>query len=224
MPAAEFHDLGPIHIPAAASYRTRRPRWLYALRHPKGDRGKWGRRVVDAPSHLVSQRNMFDYSTACHARRRLPALVLTGHGSAMCGATLCVPIREQILWHPHDFCRGAGVALLESLCPYPRGLLQEEHTMKVPSGASRSFIRVLVADTNQTQSQLPSSALRRQPPLFPDAMIEQMRAYVPAMEEQTISGTTHYTIVMGNLGATRIADLLDDFAHRCQPTQIAAAS
>jgi hypothetical protein len=55
-------------------------------------------------------------------------------------------------------------------------------------------------------------------------MIEQMRAYVPAMEEQTISGTTHYTIVMGNLGATRIADLLDDFAHRCQPTQIAAAS
>ena len=69
MPAAEFHDLGPIHIPAAASYRTRRPRWLYALRHPKGDRGKWGRRVVDAPSHLVSQRNMFDYSTACHARR-----------------------------------------------------------------------------------------------------------------------------------------------------------
>ena len=37
--------------------------------------------------------------------------------------------------------------------------------MKVPSGASRGSIRVLVADTNQTQSQLLSSALRRQPSL-----------------------------------------------------------
>jgi DNA-binding NarL/FixJ family response regulator len=37
--------------------------------------------------------------------------------------------------------------------------------MKVPSGASREHIRVLVADSNQTQSQLLSSALRRQPGL-----------------------------------------------------------
>ena len=37
--------------------------------------------------------------------------------------------------------------------------------MKDPSGASRYLIRVLVADSNQTQSQLLSSALRRQPGL-----------------------------------------------------------
>jgi DNA-binding NarL/FixJ family response regulator len=37
--------------------------------------------------------------------------------------------------------------------------------MKVPSGASRDLVRVLVADSNQTQSQLLSSALRRQPGL-----------------------------------------------------------
>ena len=37
--------------------------------------------------------------------------------------------------------------------------------MKDPSGASRGHIRVLVADSNQTQSQLLSSALRRQPGL-----------------------------------------------------------
>lgn len=37
--------------------------------------------------------------------------------------------------------------------------------MKVPSGASRESIRVLVADSNQTQSHLLSSALRRQPGL-----------------------------------------------------------
>jgi DNA-binding NarL/FixJ family response regulator len=35
--------------------------------------------------------------------------------------------------------------------------------MNSPSGASRDVIRVLVADSNQTQSQLLSSALRRQP-------------------------------------------------------------
>lgn len=37
--------------------------------------------------------------------------------------------------------------------------------MKAPSGAGRDLIRVLVADSNQTQSQLLSSALRRQPGL-----------------------------------------------------------
>lgn len=37
--------------------------------------------------------------------------------------------------------------------------------MKAPSGASRELIRVLIADSNQTQSQLLSSALRRQPGL-----------------------------------------------------------
>lgn len=34
--------------------------------------------------------------------------------------------------------------------------------MKTPSGASRELVRILVADSNQTQSQLLSSALRRQ--------------------------------------------------------------
>jgi hypothetical protein len=37
--------------------------------------------------------------------------------------------------------------------------------MKDPSATSRDLIRVLVADSNQTQSQLLSSALRRQPGL-----------------------------------------------------------
>jgi DNA-binding NarL/FixJ family response regulator len=37
--------------------------------------------------------------------------------------------------------------------------------MNCPSGAGRDVIRVLVADSNQTQSQLLSSALRRQPGL-----------------------------------------------------------
>lgn len=57
-----------------------------------------------------------------------------------------------------------------------------------------------------------------QPPLFPDSMLDQMRTYLPQMEEQTISGTTHYTIALGNRGASRTADLVEEFARRCQPT------
>lgn len=37
--------------------------------------------------------------------------------------------------------------------------------MNCPSGAGREIIRVLLADSNQTQSQLLGSALRRQPRL-----------------------------------------------------------
>jgi len=33
---------------------------------------------------------------------------------------------------------------------------------------------------------------------------------------ETIPDTTHYTIVMGNRGATRVADLLDQFSSRCR--------
>ncbi len=63
-----------------------------------------------------------------------------------------------------------------------------------------------------------------QPPLFPDSMFEQMRTYLPGMEDEMISGTTHYTIVMGNHGATRIADLVEDFARRCEPMYVATGS
>ena len=60
----------------------------------------------------------------------------------------------------------------------------------------------------------PAGFVPGQPPLFPDAMIEQMRTLVPDMEELVIPGTTHYTMVMGNRGASRIADLIDEFASR----------
>ena len=43
----------------------------------------------------------------------------------------------------------------------------------------------------------PAGFVPGQPPLFPDAMIEQMRTLVPDMEELVIPGTTHYTMVMG---------------------------
>jgi len=54
------------------------------------------------------------------------------------------------------------------------------------------------------------------PPLFPDAMIEQMRTFVPAMDDEVIGGATHYSLLMGRTGAARIADLAIDFATRCE--------
>jgi len=57
------------------------------------------------------------------------------------------------------------------------------------------------------------------PPLYPDTMMEQMRACVQAMDEELIPDTTHYTVLMGNRGASRVADLVDDFAGRCEAAQ-----
>ena len=54
------------------------------------------------------------------------------------------------------------------------------------------------------------------PPLFPEVLMVEFRSCVPGMEEETIAGTTHYTMVLGNRGATRIADLLDEFARRIE--------
>jgi len=56
------------------------------------------------------------------------------------------------------------------------------------------------------------------PPLIPDAAVEQMRRIQPVLEEELIPGTTHYTIVLGERGASRVADLIDEFSERCQST------
>ena len=47
-----------------------------------------------------------------------------------------------------------------------------------------------------------------QPPLFSDATIPEFRKYVPQIEDQKFAGTTHYTIVLGERTATRVADLV----------------
>ena len=47
-----------------------------------------------------------------------------------------------------------------------------------------------------------------QPPLYPDSVVPQIRACVPHMKDHKFAGTTHYTVVLGERGATKIADLL----------------
>jgi lipase len=62
------------------------------------------------------------------------------------------------------------------------------------------------------------------PPLYPDAMVEQMRMCVHTLEEELIADTTHYTVIIGNRGASRVADLVDGFASRCGLLHNAAGS
>jgi len=60
-----------------------------------------------------------------------------------------------------------------------------------------------------------------QPPLFPNSVVKQIMDCLPEIEEQVIPHTTHYTITLGDYGASRVADLIDDFAQRCSPTGLA---
>lgn len=62
----------------------------------------------------------------------------------------------------------------------------------------------------------PAGFVPGSPPLYPDAMMEQMRECVPTAVDELIPETTHYTILMGNRGASRVANLVDDFAKRCE--------
>lgn len=54
-----------------------------------------------------------------------------------------------------------------------------------------------------------------QPPLFPDSLVQEIRTYVPQIADHRIPGTTHYTIVLGERGATNIAELIVDLAQCC---------
>ncbi len=54
-----------------------------------------------------------------------------------------------------------------------------------------------------------------QPPLFPDSIVKKIMECLPEIEDEIIPGTTHYTITLGDCGASRIANLIDNFArHR----------
>jgi pimeloyl-ACP methyl ester carboxylesterase len=52
------------------------------------------------------------------------------------------------------------------------------------------------------------------PPLFPDALAEQFRSYLPSIEDHNFPGTTHYTIVLGEQAAASVADQICALAER----------
>jgi len=55
-----------------------------------------------------------------------------------------------------------------------------------------------------------------QAPLLPDELAAEIRSYVPQVEDHKFSGTTHYTIVLGEDHAARTADVICGLAERLQ--------
>jgi lipase len=56
----------------------------------------------------------------------------------------------------------------------------------------------------------------KQPPIYPDSLMSSFRECLPEMKDQVIPGTTHFTITLGDRGATRVADLIVEFAESCE--------
>jgi pimeloyl-ACP methyl ester carboxylesterase len=53
------------------------------------------------------------------------------------------------------------------------------------------------------------------PPVMPELVVRAVRELVPHAEEVLVPGVSHYTIAMADPGASRVAELLLDFARRC---------
>jgi hypothetical protein len=47
-------------------------------------------------------------------------------------------------------------------------------------------------------------------------MMQSFRECIPEMKEEMIPGTTHFTITLGERGASRVADLIVEFAETCE--------
>jgi lipase len=56
----------------------------------------------------------------------------------------------------------------------------------------------------------------KQPPIFPDSLMQSFRECIPGMQDEMIPGTTHFTVTLGERGATRVADLIVEFAASCE--------
>jgi lipase len=56
-----------------------------------------------------------------------------------------------------------------------------------------------------------------QPPLFPDKLAAELRTYLPHIEDHQLTGTTHYTIALGEYAASRVADLICELASLLVP-------
>lgn len=59
-----------------------------------------------------------------------------------------------------------------------------------------------------------SGFTRAQPPLYADVVAEQFRTHLPQVEHHKFAGTTHYTIVLGESAAAKVADLIFDLDRR----------
>jgi lipase len=102
---------------------------------------------------------------------------------------------------PRASVEGVSADIMEGLDP---GIARERIIARCRA------LRVPVLMLRATAGFIPNS-----PPLYPDAIMDQMRACIPQMEDQLIPDSTHYTMILGDPGATTVANLIDEFAARC---------
>ena len=67
------------------------------------------------------------------------------------------------------------------------------------SRALRVPVTLVRAETGFTNTQ---------PPLYPDAILDELRSYTPNLKHRKIDATTHYTVLLGDRGASEVADLI----------------
>ncbi len=172
-----------------------------------------------------------------------PAIAAAGPQQAL-DAALALRITQLRQTHPsreayRQFWRGQPHFPAEDWGPWVEAFLDYEVGGEAPElrpKASEDGVKADLMEGLQREAMIarlkairvpvlmvraPAGFVPGTPPLYPDAMMEQMRTCVQAMEEELIPGTTHYTILMGNRGASRIADLVEDFAERCEAAKSA---
>lgn len=132
--------------------------------------------------------------------------------------------RAQPHFPPADWNRW-----IEALLNYEVGDCEGPGGSAVQPKASESAVRADLGEAFQREAivtrlqsiRVPTVLLRAergftpdQPPLFPDELVAEIRTCVPQVEDHKFTGTTHYTIALGEHAATRIADLTCDLESR----------
>jgi lipase len=168
----------------------------------------------------------------------VPDLPVGVDASQMLDATLALRIAQLSRTYDSrsaflDFWRGQPNFPPDEWNPWTEAFLDYEVAGEttVQPKASASGVRLDVAEAFKKDEivgrlrslRVPVLLLRaekglepNQPPIFPDSMMESFRECIPEMKEEMISGTTHFTITLGERGASRVADLIVEFAETCE--------
>jgi len=168
----------------------------------------------------------------------VPDLPVGVDASQMLDATLALRIAQLSQTYESrqaylDFWRSQPNFPVEEWSPWAEAFLDYEVAgdTTVKPKASADAVKVDIAEafkrdeiTDRLKSlKVPVLLLRAekglepaQPPIYPEALMDRFRECVPHLKDEVIAGTTHFTITLGERGASRVADLIVQFAEECE--------
>ena len=117
-------------------------------------------------------------------------------------------------------------AWLEAFLDYDLGGEEPHLRPRAAEAAVREDFRSMAAKTESTARlralTCPVLVIRAehgvaegQPPILPDAVVEEMRELIADLDVQRVPGSTHYTIALADPAVSVAAGLIEDFALRC---------